>query len=153
MPTLRGIVGLPGSGKSHLIHNLCVQMHSAYIAFDDMGHDERWTLQRQPYFQNAWAKTMSLARIALAYDFDVLIADIAFCDANVRKQVQQHFSAYRIVWEFFANDPEQCKANVTSRNRPLDLQARELDAIQQYSPVYTPPKDARPVYRPNDARG
>lgn len=147
MPRLVGIVGMPGSGKSHLIQKYCNDPYSAFIAFDDMGYASRWMKNTPEFFKGPWEKTISLTVTALALGFDVLIADIAFCNDAFRDEIQTLFPVHQIEWEFFEKDPVQCKINVEKRNRPEPKKSNELRAIDELTPKYSPPLGSHPVYR------
>jgi len=147
-----GIVGLPGSGKSFLMQEYFFDPYSKFIAIDDMGNDLRWKAKDGELFSTAWGKTIALARMSLAMGCDVVLADVELCQSGRRELIQSAIPAFTIEWRFFANDPEQCIANVRKRNRPNGRADDEVRKIKELAKQYSLPswQMVMPVYRPEN---
>ena len=134
---LKAIVGLPGSGKSGLMHGM-----KGFIILDDMGDDRTWG-------SGAWQKNIELVYHCLEKGYDVVVSDVGFCEDEKRKWFRAQFPT--VQWEFFENDPEPCVENVT-RRYPLEPRTHsleaEIDTIKRLSQVYNPGDNRHKCYRP-----
>lgn len=150
MAKLIVVVGLPGSGKSHLIRQrqaecpgVCVQDFMA----NSHGHSHRFTDSRH---------YGDLVR-DLRAGKDCVIADIAYCDTWSRVEVEgvirQDVPGVTIEWQFFENDPARCEANVEWRGR--SNAPEEKKKIRELARKYHIPPDASviPVWSVQDSDG
>jgi predicted kinase len=121
------IVGLPGSGKSHLGRRM-VEGDEDAIFLDDLsvigGIDE---LQRT---------------ISVLGPDHIVIADAFLCRshdrAKAREWLRGNAPGCEVEWVYFENDPSKCRANVLRRNSGGD--ARQVDGlIGALSPIYAVP--------------
>jgi predicted kinase len=122
------LVGLPGSGKSHLARHL---------------ESQGWFLVDDPSPQGG----LTAVDAAVASGRNVVITDPHFCLPGVRAVADTYLrrSGAEVIWEYFENDPEACRRNVAHRN---DGRAVE-STIRLYSGLYQIPEGARvrPVWR------
>ena len=145
MAKLVVVVGMPGSGKWHYIHEqqprfpgVCAHDYMA----DSQDHSPRFTDSR--YYAE-------LVR-ALREGRDSLIADIEYCDTwrrvEVEEVIHRDVPGVEIEWRFFENAPAKCQANVQRRARPSV--AEEKRKIQELSRKYQFPPGAivLPVWVP-----
>lgn len=126
------IVGLPGSGKSHLVSEM-VKVENA-VVFDD---------KYKPID----------CLTAISQGVNVIVADPLLCPAkdqqSVAKSLRNLYENLNVHWIYFENDPEACLANVERRAAKGDL--REVrTAIRLLSKHYFIPQgaDVRKVWRP-----
>ena len=108
------VVGLPGSGKSHLLRELS-KLCSGVCAEDYMAS----SINDSPQFTDS--RYYGDLIKDLQEGKDRVIADIEFCDTwrriEVEQVVRQDVPEVTIEWRFFENDPEKCIANVERRGR------------------------------------
>lgn len=119
------IVGLPGSGKTHLAWDI-----GGYVVDDikdmsdlpDTIEHDTWTIT-DPNFCNA--KTIEIAKSQLKHHAKGLgYSNVVF---NIH---------------YFENNPDQCRKNVRYRN-----DGREVEAtIRKYEKIYKPPYWAKKVW-------
>lgn len=123
------IVGLPGSGKTHLAYDSAKAQGG--IVVDDIKDvrelpstlDQRWIIT-DPNF----CKPGTLERAKK------MVMDHV---ATIDKQV-----GVMIFVQYFENNPEQCRKNVRHRN-----DGREVEGtIRKYEKIYNPPYWARKVW-------
>lgn len=139
------VVGLPGSGKSHLIRELasthpgiCVEDFHA----NAIGNSPHVTASRH---------YCDLVR-CLKEGKDCAVADIAFTDRPRRDELQfvirSLVPGVEFEWVWFENDVEQCIANIQRRDR--DGKDREADMARHFGRLYAIPDGAvtRPIWRP-----
>lgn len=111
-----------------------------WLVFDDFKAN---AYDNSPAFQKSVNFRALLA--ALKDGLKCAVADIDFCKETSQKEAESvlrtEVPSVRIDWEFFANDPRACEANVRRRRRPA-LQA-DLGKLWEYSASYYIPKNAR----------
>lgn len=130
------IAGLPGSGKTHYAKkavDMAVQSGKKAVLLDDANSKEE----------------------LVGYeDFDVVyITSPHFCNSRSTRGLadlfmRQLYPSATILWEFFENNPVQCRKNVLYRN-----DGRKVDGfITALSQVYVPPAGAvvLPVWTPKE---
>ena len=121
------LVGLPGSGKTHLGNNY---LESGWYFFDD-------------------PKSLEEIRSAIEMGLPVVIADPHFCLTNRRETAQKLLEAWgaTVKCVFFKNEPVQCAKNVRRR----DDARKVFDTISLYTRNYEIPEGARQlsVWRPD----
>jgi len=122
------IVGLPGSGKTHLAHKLAQENH--YFIADD------------------W----KMCDIHLLPECDIIITNPNLCkEEYFDKYVLELISRFDPEFEYiyFENDPEICRINAISREIKLRGHSNSIEkSISRLAPDYTPPKKTIPVYQP-----
>ncbi len=115
------LIGLPGSGKTMLGNRLAEENGIPFI-------DDITDLEQLP-------------------DGDCIIADVNFCDNEIlrgaMKILHSMYDELQLELIYFANEPEQARANVRRR-----ADGREVEGtIKRFTAVYNPPPTARPIYR------
>ncbi|MFA5491217.1 MAG: hypothetical protein WC284_18710 [Candidimonas sp.] len=117
------IIGLPGSGKTHLGKTLSEQLGCPFI--DDIV-DINGLPDHDPF----------------------IVSDIACCDGNVARLAIEYMEARfgcEVEVIYFVNDPEQCLRNVERRNDGRLV----TEAIKNYSKIYKPINPI-PVWKPDE---
>jgi predicted kinase len=138
------VIGLPGSGKTTRVGNL-VALHRA-LAADDF---HKFAIDNRP--DVPYSRHYPRVIHALRSGRPCVVADVSFCDparlAELERVIRAMVPDVEVVREYFANDREQCLANVTRRDSPEV--AEEIAAINALAPVYRVPAGVavRPVYR------
>lgn len=135
------IIGLSGSGKSHEAKGLSQLDHRL---FDEYCQHTPGNHLRRPDLS---PKRDDLIRSILAGN-KCVITDVQFCDAQVldslEADLRRNCPNVAIERIYYKNDPEQCKANLNALPNPPQ---HRLKAIDDYTHIYRPPDDAKPVYR------
>jgi hypothetical protein len=128
------IAGLPGCGKTA---RLCLMCRDGWLVFDDFKSN---AFGGEKAFRNSRKFRALLS--ALRDDLRCVVADVDFCHSDSRSEADDVLSAEvpGLVpkWEFFANDPVSCEANIRTRNRS-SLQD-DLDCLARYSKSYPIPE-------------
>lgn len=123
------IVGLPGSGKTHLGRKLAIEKNSVLI--DDPSD---WDYDVLRHVKNL--------------EPVLVVTDPQLCITKARKTAEDRFMSlgYTVSWIFFDNDPAACLAN--AKRRP-DKKVNE--DIKWFSKQYKIPKgvEVLPVWRAN----
>ena len=128
--TVIGVAGLPGSGKSALLHELQGQ---GYARIDDINRD--------------WASGIASLRGMAQHEGRVAVCDIVFCDRYWRRRFEIELGV-PVRWSCMENAPWRCAINCLcrfifeERHRPV---FRELKKICRLSLRYRPDSDIRPV--------
>lgn len=154
MPILKILVGLPGSGKSHRIAQL--KTSTTGLSVDDFMKDIPLNapVRRDPRFTDS--KHYSTLIKDLRNGLSCVISDIIFCDTLLRLEAEAVLRAdvpkLRIEWEFFENNPRQCKINATQRGK--NTLRRELKLIDYLSRKYIVPQNSKvlPVWSGKKSR-
>lgn len=141
------IVGLPGSGKSHLISDM-EDARAGLIVADDFHSCSR---NDSPLPEASRYADDIVA--ALLDGRDVVLSDIAFCDEHRRLALAAWLDTLvprpAASWIFFDNDLEQCLVNI--QGRPGRDAERDAAEAKKFAQRYVPDDDPRPVYRSPDA--
>jgi hypothetical protein len=136
------IAGLPGSGKTTY---LCQMLQDHWFVFDDY---KREAFGDSSEFRNS-RKFRALVN-ALRDEVRCVVADIHFCHTESRQEAEdvlrEEIPGVSIAWLFFENNPAACEANIRLRGR--DCLQKELELLQELSPVYSIPQDAVPFAIP-----
>lgn len=134
------IVGLPGSGKSHLVRTLASDIKG--IAIEDFMYHSNGGSTRFDHSRHFKELVRCLARKR-----DCVIADIAFCLGPFRAEAERAIRAavphVVLEWRYFANSPKQCLANLGSRGPRRIADARHY--IVKFGPLYTIPPGYAPM--------
>lgn len=130
-PTIVCLVGLPGSGKSYLADNY---RRRGFVIVED---------PRKLIEITHAAKAVTATKAP-----GMVISDPHLCREPNRRLAEALFTEFGwpLVWIYFANDPDACRANVARRATTGDTR-RVTTSIDLFSRNYRPPADARPVYR------
>jgi len=126
--TVYVIVGLPGSGKSHLANRI-----------GDVIVDDIIDLSQLPSPDSIKGK-------------DVVVSDVNFCDARILDIavaiMHDMYDMYehRIKVLYFENNPAAAIANVEYRNDGRNVQG----TIDRFRVIYEPPQDAIPIWQHKD---
>lgn len=127
------IVGLPGSGKSHL--GKAVSQNRTIPFYDDcITEVEIW----------------EQVEACLRNNNDCVLADPGFCISKYRDQLVEKISDLNkdaiLTWIYFDNDPEVCIQNLKNRS---DGRIVSETFARQFSKWYTIPKNTAtlPCYR------
>jgi hypothetical protein len=130
------VAGLPGCGKTTLL----AQMNAAdVVIFDDFKasayHDSSAFRDSRRY---------SVLVSALRRGEDCVVADIDFCSAAARSDAErvllESVEGVKVEWQFFANDPTACEANIWLRRR--ESMDRDIRKLHQYAATYIVPAHA-----------
>lgn len=134
MPIVFMIIGLPGSGKSHLIEKEFAKgtpkdtLYNFGLIVDD---------------------PTDLTKISQAIEGErnIVIADPNLCNPDIREKAVQMFkeAGYNIKYRYFENNQEKCKRNIAHRNDGRNI--KNLDYFN-----YQIPKDAgvETIWQPNN---
>lgn len=142
--TLIIIVGMPGSGKSTFIENLCKQ-NPSLSAYDDF-QGQAFNDDSDPRLSKHFGPLVA----DLKSKKTVVVSDVRYC---IPAELNAFLSAILGVepnvilsFKYFENKPEICKQNVIARNRESRVDA-ELELIDKLSAHYKIPDiDIVPVY-------
>ncbi len=119
------VVGLPGSGKTHLAHSL-VDKHEHMSIVDDIT-----TLDQLPE------------------SGDIVITDVNFCDGNILEKAivifHEKYDNAKIFTVYFENDPDAARRNVAYRDDGRNVEG----TIRRFEKIYNPPDDARKIWNSN----
>jgi len=145
------ITGFPGSGKSTYLKTHESEFGDAFICDD--------------YYKSAPGRIVQFdgsiyfdgVRNALMNGRNVVIADIVFCEDDLRIEMQEGIARLieelgikaGVEYRYFENNPEACIANILLRNRKERVEG-EIKFIQNHRDSYHIPDGAviLPVYRP-----
>jgi len=120
------IVGLPGSGKTHLGNSM-----QDVLFIDDVSISGLEVIEKNK-------------------DKNLAIADVYLCIEELRAKavvtICKMIPDCVIDWIFFENDPEQCLKNVERRTEAGD-DRKVSEMIKMLSKKYKPPPDSRKVWR------
>lgn len=128
--TLHLIVGLPGSGKTHLLEQLALQLTNALIL-----DDPRTPAELEIF----------IAKVQAESPTHIVIADPCLCEARNRKaaldKLVARLGVTAVNWIFFENNPNQCMKNVHHRNDGRAV----YGYIRQLTKVYVIPEGVIPL--------
>ena len=145
MKKLIVVIGLPGSGKSHYVHELhdigtagwiCEDFHANAYRNSSHPADSRYLAALIEHLQKGTV---------------CAVADIAFCDPARREEfedeIRMRVADLEIEFHCFENSKEYCAENVERRGR--ETVANEKALINKFSPLYEFPHNAKilPVYQ------
>lgn len=126
------IVGLPGSGKSHLGNEMMKNESNTHF-FDDLG----MITNKAEIFLYDWQKRNKHIN-------HVIITDVYLCSKDTRESaislLKRVFKDAAINTIFFENAPEKCLDNVKERNLKGDKRKVE-GMISILSKTYMPPEN------------
>jgi len=130
------VAGLPGSGKTTYLCQLC---RDGWSIFDDFKANARCDSKK---FRNA---RMFDELIKKLHDgLPVAVADIDFCNRESRDEAEsvlrEEIPDTEIQWCFFAHDVDACRKNIIRRDRPS--RQDELAKLCEYSSLYCIPVGA-----------
>lgn len=140
------VAGLPGSGKTPYLESLRVD---GWRVFDDFQADAKLN---SPAFRNSRNYDDLLS--ALRSGQRCVVADMRFCIAAYRGQAEallrREVPDAQVELQFFANDPQQCEANI--RGNAERHPGRRLEKLNEYASAYTIPvgSAAMHVWKPDD---
>lgn len=120
------IVGLPGSGKTHLANTLSNESR----IFDDIT-----SIDDLPSNDN------------------FVIVDVNFCDSNILKKaidiLSDKFKYHTIDIMYFENDPVKCRANVEYRKLHQNDTRNVEGTIKRFEKIYNPPLNSMKIWVAN----
>lgn len=125
------LIGLPGSGKSVLAHQLLEEKARA---------GETWHLFDDPQPEHN-AAVMQCVRDG----HHLIICDAHLCLNSIRENAETMLRAAgvtEIERIYFSRDVDACVRNIEQRNDGRDVGA----TLYLYAMSYNPPQDARPVW-------
>lgn len=144
MPHLIAVAGLPGSGKSHYVHQQARE--HGLTAFSDVT-------------QHDWRDWPALA-VALSLGVPSIVDSATFCDPEGREALERRVAALprngtaQVEWRFFEADPDACLANILRDVflRPDREHVGRLRSFWRRKDAYQIPAGATvlPVYRTAD---
>lgn len=104
------IVGLPGSGKTHLAKEIRGYIHTIHLFDDPMKGDQKDIVE------------------VMKSGKDIIISDPWMCDVRYRSLAETAFKGwdYEITWVFFENDKEKCLRNLAHRDDDRVIQRFEV---------------------------
>ena len=108
-----------------------------------MGFNERWLqspTEQQAWNNDAWTKTLVLAKKTIELGVDVVLSDVDFCNEGRRKWLSESLGPQSINWVYFRNDPHTCRLNVLQRHRKRRTR-EELAKIESLTATYDPNGD------------
>jgi hypothetical protein len=138
-PTLKIVMGLPGSGKSHLIEQTLKASVDGPCVHDFHANaiDDSPAPQKSRHYREVVD--------ALNAGASCVIADIAFCRPPrleaVVGAIRSEVPAFEVEYHCFENQHERCKRNAARRGR--ESLERELQLIEELSKSYQIPEGAR----------
>lgn len=138
------VVGLPGSGKSHLIKS---KIYSKWPKYDDYFAKVATgsPIKREPSVTDSFYYQELIEQLLAGQS--CLISDVIFCDSLLRHALEIAIKldapSAKIEWIYFENNPEVCIRNARKRARPATL-AREIKLIKYLSRKYFVPTKAKP---------
>lgn len=117
------IVGLPGSGKTHLAN----QLSNSNRVFDDIT-----SLDELPYNDN------------------FVITDVNFCDNKILsmaiKKLNELYPNHFIEVIYFENDSDKCRKNVIYRCSEFNDCRNVEGTIRRFEKIYYPPANAEKIW-------
>jgi hypothetical protein len=130
------LAGLPGSGTTTYLCQMC---RDGWLVFDDFK-----ALAFEDCSKVRSSLKLSALLAAIQDGLRCAVADIDFCDTDARNEAENilrtEISGVDVRWEFFANDPSACEANIRARNR--SGLGRQLDCLAKSSHSYNIPEGA-----------
>lgn len=118
------LIGLPGSGKTYHGNELAQRLGAKF--YDDMDESRFEELEE-----------------SIRNDEDCIVADAMLCNTEAKIACHAWLSQRGIepLFVYFANDPEQCLANMEGRER------NTITDLEMLTRRYDPPVSAVPVWR------
>lgn len=104
------IVGLPGSGKTHLAKEIQGYIHTIHLFDDPMKGDQKDIVE------------------VMKSGKDIIMSDPWMCDARYRSLAETAFKGwdYEITWVFFENNKEKCLRNLAHRDDDRVIERFEI---------------------------
>ena len=128
------LVGLPGSGKTHLGNQMAEDDENT-IYLDDLSiHDDAL---------NDIRLSMGLQHIVISDVFLCHSKDRENAEKMLRKICREEGFVYKLEWIFFENNPDKCLKNVAHRNKHGDTRLVD-DFIKTHTKTYTIPEGVVP---------
>lgn len=119
------IIGLPGSGKTHLANTIC------NVVIDDI---------------------TSLTQLPVDVD-EFVITDVNFCDASMINRAEnilyKWYGDVEIKRIYFENDSTKARKNVEYRNDGRKVEG----TIRRFEKIYNPPTDVHLIWQPDNSYG
>jgi GTPase SAR1 family protein len=118
------IVGLPGSGKTHLANRLAVESSNIVMVLDDFSQTTKILPQTR---------------------CDLIITDPHFCVTEDRRNadqtIRETYPGAEIEWLFFENNEIKCIINAERRNDGRDVRG----TIKRYAKIYQIPEGVNQI--------
>jgi energy-coupling factor transporter ATP-binding protein EcfA2 len=132
------IIGLPGSGKTHLLKSM-LEMGE----IDDYCDDYEFGPLKKLNPSISHADNKLLRNLKKSHRF--AIADTRYCDKlerhKLEKALTEEFADLKFNYVYFENDPEKCTHNSIVRETGAAWHQRNL--IEYYTKIYDIPKSAK----------
>lgn len=126
MTSITLIVGLPGSGKSHLAAQMA-QVEPCFV-IDDIRE-----ISQLPDKKQLGSKRL-------------VITDVNFCDhhilSNAIRKLEQTYQDTSIDVVYFENNPEKCRSNVAYRDDGRNVEG----TISRFEKIYQPPENCKSIW-------
>jgi hypothetical protein len=127
------LVGLSGSGKSHLMNTFGT---AGYLRFDDINNG---------IGGDAGSKLDTIKELTRSRT-KVVVSDVLFCKPDWHFGLEK-FLSVPIHWVCFENNPDRCKMNCVIRSTKISRNLQlEFQLIDELAPLYEPWNDIHEVH-------